>query len=102
MVSKLPSAFSLAMPLRLTPLKVQKYPPINTFPSVCTARRRQERTATLKELDVITKKAIDQTSEKIKGLVNGAFGLLILFVLVLWGLPFGAGFLAGRLVKKKQ
>jgi predicted RNA-binding protein Jag len=62
---------------------------------------RQERTATVKELDVITKKAIDQTAEKIKDLVNGALGLLILFVLVLWGLPFGAGFLVGRVMKKK-
>lgn len=61
---------------------------------------RQERTATLKELDGITKKAIDQTSEKIKEVVNGALGVLILFVLVLWGLPFGAGFLVGRMMKK--
>ena len=62
---------------------------------------RQERTATLKELDAITKKAIDQSSEKIKETVNGALIFLIVFVLVLLGLPFGAGLLVGRTMKKK-
>jgi hypothetical protein len=62
---------------------------------------RQERTATLKELDSITKKAIDQTSEKVNEVVRGAFGFLMLFVIVLLALPFGAGFLVGQTMKKK-
>ena len=61
----------------------------------------KERAAALKDLDAMAKKAIDQTSEKIKDVVSGTLWLLILFVLVLWGLPFGAGVLVGRLMKKK-
>jgi hypothetical protein len=62
---------------------------------------RQERVDAMKDLDAFTVKVIDETSAQIRKIISSALLLIILFVLVLWGLPFGAGFLVGRLMRKK-
>ncbi len=62
----------------------------------------QERAAATRDLEALTIKVIDEVAAQVRKLVEGALWLLILFVAVLWGLPFGAGFLVGRLVRKKD
>lgn len=57
---------------------------------------RQERQEVMKDLDAFTVKMIEEVSAQLRYLISSALWLLILFVLVLWGLPFGAGVLVGR------
>ncbi|MFI5247217.1 MAG: hypothetical protein ACHQWV_01530 [Nitrospirales bacterium] len=63
---------------------------------------RQERTNAMKDLDALTKHAIDEVFSQARLLVENALWLAILLVLVLWGLPFATGFLIGRLLRKKN
>lgn len=62
----------------------------------------QERAAVTKDIEALTIKIVDEVAAQLRKLVEGALWLLILFVAVLWGLPFGAGFLVGRVVRKKD
>ena len=61
---------------------------------------RRERTDLMKDIDALTLKAIDQAGGQVRQTVEGALGLTIVLVLVLLGLPFAAGFLLGRSVRK--
>lgn len=61
---------------------------------------RQERAEVMKDLDAYTGKAIEQAGAQMRQIVGIALLPVILLVLVLWGLPFGAGFLVGRLTRK--
>lgn len=61
---------------------------------------RQERIDLMKDIDALTLKAIDHAGGQVRKTVEGALGLTIVLVLVLLGLPFAAGFLLGRSVKK--
>src|SRR5574341_875232 len=61
----------------------------------------QERAAVMKDLDAYTIKVIQEVSAQLRTLVGSALVLIILLVVVLWGLPFGAGFLVGRSTRKK-
>jgi chromosome segregation ATPase len=63
---------------------------------------QQERAEILKQVDVLSAKLLDQAARKVADLIQNALGLLIVLVLVLWGLPFGAGVFVGRLMKKKN
>jgi len=63
---------------------------------------RQERAEIMKQVDALSGKLLDQAARKVTELVENALGLLIVLVLVLWGLPFGAGVFVGRLMKKKN
>ena len=62
---------------------------------------RQERASVMKDINVLTKNAIDEVFAQGRVLVEHALWLIIVLVLVLWGLPFAAGFLLGRLVQKR-
>ena len=62
----------------------------------------QERAAAMKDLDAYTVTVIREVSTQLRTLVGSALLLIILLVLVLWGLPFGAGFLVGRLTRRKS
>ena len=62
---------------------------------------QQERAAVMKDLDATTIKVIQETSAQLQTLIGSALVLIILLVLVLWGLPFGAGILVGRLTRKR-
>ena len=63
---------------------------------------QRERAAVMKDLDATTIKVIQETSAQLQKVVGSALVLIILLVLVLWGLPFGAGVLVGRLTRKKS
>jgi len=67
-----------------------------------TGAIQQERAEILKQADVLSAKLLDQAARKVTDLVQTTLGLLIVLVLVLLGLPFGAGVLVGRLMKKKN
>ena len=67
-----------------------------------TVALRQERAEIMKQVDALSAKLLDQAARKVTELVETALGLLIVLVLVLWGLPFGAGIFVGRLMKKKN
>lgn len=63
---------------------------------------RQERANAMKDLDALTKDAIDEIFSQATLLVRNALWLVIAVVLVLWGLPFAAGFFVGRVLGKKR
>lgn len=63
---------------------------------------RQERANAMKDLDALTKDAIDEIFSQATLLVRNALWLVIAVVLVLWGLPFAAGFVVGRALGKKS
>ena len=67
-----------------------------------TGAIRQERAEILKQVDALSAKLLDQAAGKVTDLVQTALGLIIVLVLVMWGLPFGAGVFVGRLMKKKN
>jgi hypothetical protein len=62
---------------------------------------QQERINAMKDFDALTKKGIDEVFSQTRLLVKNALWLVILLIVVLWGLPFAAGFLMGRLLRKK-
>ena len=62
---------------------------------------RQERVEAMKDLDSFTKHKIEVIFSEIRLLIKNALWLIILLVVVLWGLPFGAGLLVGRQMRKR-
>lgn len=62
---------------------------------------RQERDNAMKDLDSLTKHAIDNVFSQATLLVRDSLWLLLAVVVVLWGLPFAAGFLAGRVLGRR-
>jgi hypothetical protein len=66
-----------------------------------TETMRQERINAMKDLDALTKHAIDEVFSQTRFLVENALWLVILLIFVLWGLPFATGFLIARLLRKK-
>src|SRR5262249_29414535 len=62
---------------------------------------RQERGSAMKDLDALTKHAIDQVFSQATLLVRDSLWLLLAIVVVLWGLPFAAGFIVGRILGRK-
>ncbi|HJT21994.1 MAG TPA: hypothetical protein VJ746_16075 [Nitrospira sp.] len=65
-----------------------------------TAAIRDERLNAMKELDAYTTHALDEVFSQVTRLVERSLGFLIALILVVWGLPFLAGFLVGRAVKR--
>lgn len=63
---------------------------------------RQERINAMNDLDTLTKHAIDEVFAQAEVLVRNALWLVIALILVLWGLPFVAGFFVGRLLGRKE
>lgn len=61
---------------------------------------RRERQDAMQDLDAFSVKMIEEVSSQLRRLVANALWLIILLVIVLWGLPFGAGILVGRLMRK--
>jgi chromosome segregation ATPase len=80
----------------------QEHGVLNTQRKALMEDFRQERAEILKQVDVLSAKLLDQAARKVADLIQNALGLLIVLVLVLWGLPFGAGVFVGRLMKKKN
>jgi hypothetical protein len=62
---------------------------------------RQERGNAMKDLDVLTKHTIDEVFSQATLLVRNSLWLLLPVVVILWGLPFVAGFIVGRVLGKK-
>ena len=62
---------------------------------------RQERVEAIKDLDSFTKHKIEEIFSELRLLIKNALWLVILLVVVLWGLPFGAGLLVGRHMRKR-
>ncbi len=62
---------------------------------------RQERGNAMKDLDALTKHAIDEVFSQATLLVRDSLWLLLAIVVVLWGLPFAAGFIVGRILERK-
>lgn len=62
---------------------------------------RQERVEAIKDLDSFTKRKIEEIFSEIQLLIKSALWLVILLVVVLWGLPFAAGLLVGRHMRKR-
>lgn len=61
----------------------------------------QERAAAMKDLDAYTIKAIQEISAQLRTLVSTAILGSALLVLIILGLPFGAGYMVGRVSRKK-
>jgi hypothetical protein len=62
---------------------------------------RQERGNAMKDLDALTKHTIDEVFSQATLLVRNSLWLLVPVGVVLWGLPFAAGFIVGRVLGKK-
>ncbi|HKT34751.1 MAG TPA: hypothetical protein VJR03_07950 [Nitrospira sp.] len=62
----------------------------------------QERAEAVKDFDALTKHTIDEIFTQATRLVESSLWLLIGLAIVLWGLPFAAGFIAGRVVGRKR
>jgi hypothetical protein len=62
---------------------------------------RRERIDAMKGLDALASNAINETGAQIQRIIGSALGLTILLVIVMWGLPFAAGFLVGRVWRRK-
>lgn len=61
---------------------------------------RRERQDAMQDLDAFSIKMIQEASSQLGLLVAKVLWIVILLVVVLWGLPFGAGILVGRLMRK--
>jgi hypothetical protein len=61
----------------------------------------RERAAVMKDLDAYTIKVVQEVAAQARAAIGSALLLIILLVLVLWGLPFAAGFLVGRTARRK-
>jgi hypothetical protein len=62
----------------------------------------QERGNAMKDLDALTKHAIDEVFSQAKLLVQDTLWLVLALILVLCGAPFAAGFFVGRYLGKKM
>lgn len=61
----------------------------------------RERAAVMKDLEAYSIKVVQEASAQARAAIGSALILLILLVLVLWGLPFAAGFLVGRAGRRR-
>jgi hypothetical protein len=67
-----------------------------------TETLQQERAAAMKDLDATILKVVQETFSQLHKIIGSALLGIILFVLVLWGLPFLAGFLVGRVARARR
>jgi hypothetical protein len=65
-----------------------------------TAAIREERANAINALDAYTTHALDEIFSQVTRLVERSLGFVIALILIVWGLPFLAGFLVGRVVKR--
>jgi hypothetical protein len=63
---------------------------------------RKERAAAMKDLDAYTTKAIQEISGQLSTLLPAAILSLGLLILIILGLPFSAGYVVGRLSRKRN
>lgn len=61
-----------------------------------------ERATAMKDLDAYTTKAIQEVSAQLRTIITGVMLGGALLILVILGLPFGAGFLLGRQIRRKN
>src|SRR5215831_3697452 len=70
-------------------------------PSVLSGKLEELKAELSREDGFLTKHAIDQVFSQATLLVRDSLWLLLAIVVVLWGLPFAAGFIVGRILGRK-